>query len=122
MDRSGKLSRRSLLRSLGLGLGVVTASSVLAERDRPGDARDLERALAVNMVLNAGWSGLFFRGHRPWLAAVEGAALTASSVDLARRVAPAGRGKAAGLLAYAGWCAFATVLSTASACRNPRSS
>ncbi|TPG15949.1 tryptophan-rich sensory protein [Pedococcus bigeumensis] len=105
-----------------VALLTAAASSVLAERDHPDDARDLERALAVNMVLNAGWTGLFFRGHRPWLAAAECAALTASSVDLARRVAPAGRGKSTGLLAYAGWCAFATALTTAIARRNPRSS
>ncbi|SDO60410.1 Tryptophan-rich sensory protein (benzodiazepine receptor homolog) [Pedococcus dokdonensis] len=103
-----------------VALLTAAASSVLAERDRPDDARNLERALAVNMVLNAGWTGLFFRAHRPWVAAAECAALTASSVDLARRVAPAGRGKATGLLAYAGWCAFATALTTAIARRNPR--
>jgi uncharacterized protein YbjT (DUF2867 family)/tryptophan-rich sensory protein len=105
-------------------VAVITAASsaVMAERGRPDDARALERALAVNMVLNAGWTGLFFRAHRPWVAAAECAALTASSVDLARRVAPAGRGKATGLLTYAGWCAFATALTTAIARRNPRSS
>jgi uncharacterized protein YbjT (DUF2867 family)/tryptophan-rich sensory protein len=103
-----------------VALLTAAASAVLAERDRPKDARDLERALAVNMVLNAGWTGLFFRTHRPWVAAAECAALTASSVDLARRVAPAGRGKSTGLLAYAGWCAFATALTTAIARRNPR--
>ena len=105
-----------------VALLTAAASSVLAERGRHEEARDLERALAVNMVLNAGWTGLFFRAHRPWVAAAECAALTASSVDLARRVAPAGRGKSAGLLAYAGWCAFATALTTAIARRNPRSS
>ena len=105
-----------------VALLTAAASAVLAERGRAEEARDLERALRVNMVLNAGWTGLFFRAHRPWLAAAECAALTASSVDLARRVAPAGRGKATGLLAYAGWCAFATVLSTAIARRNHRSS
>ncbi len=105
-----------------VALLTAAASSVLAERGRPEDARALEKALAVNMVLNAGWTGLFFRAHRPWLAAAECAALTASSVDLARRVAPAGRGKSNGLLAYAGWCAFATALTTAIARRNPRSS
>jgi uncharacterized protein YbjT (DUF2867 family)/tryptophan-rich sensory protein len=107
-----------------VALLTAAASAVLKERDDPDHpstrARDLERALAVNMVLNAGWTGLFFRAHRPWVAAAECAALTASSVDLARRVAPAGRGKATGLLAYAGWCAFATALTTAIARRNPR--
>jgi tryptophan-rich sensory protein len=72
------------------------------------------------MALNAGWNAVFFRARRPWLAAAESALLTLSSVDLARRAQPAGRGKAAGLAAYAGWCAFATVLTAAIARRNPR--
>jgi uncharacterized protein YbjT (DUF2867 family)/tryptophan-rich sensory protein len=100
---------------------VVTAraSAELAERGEGEAARDLERALAANMALNAGWSGLFFRARRPWLGAAGAAALTVSSADLARRVGATGRGKAAGIGAYAAWCAFATVLSTAIARRNP---
>jgi len=105
-----------------VALLTAAASATLAERGEADAARDLERALGANMVLNAGWTALFFRSRRPWLAAAECAALTASGVDLARRVAPAGRGKAAGLLAYAGWCAFATALTTAIARRNRRSS
>jgi uncharacterized protein YbjT (DUF2867 family)/tryptophan-rich sensory protein len=104
------------------GITVATASALaeLTEQGRASQARDLERALRANMVLNAGWSGAFFRARRPWLAAAESAVLTVSAADLARRARPAGRGKAAVLGAYAGWCAFATVLSTAIARRNPR--
>jgi tryptophan-rich sensory protein len=97
---------------------TAAASAELAESGRETQARDLERALAANMVLNAAWTGLFFRARRPWLAAAECAALTASSVDLARRTAATGRGKGAAVAAYAAWCGFATVLSAAIARRN----
>ena len=99
---------------------TAAASAELAESGRADEARDLERALAVNMALNAAWSGLFFRARRPWLAAAECAVLTASSVDLARRTAATGRGKAAAVGAYAAWCGFATVLTATIARRNPR--
>ena len=101
---------------------VVTAraSAELAERGDTAEAKDLERALVANMVLNAGWSGLFFRAHRLGLATAGAAALAASSADLARRVGSTGKGKAAGIGAYAAWCGFATVLTAAIARRNPR--
>ena len=70
-------------------------------------------------MLNAGWSGLFFRAHHLPLATAGAAVLAGSSVDLARRAAQAGPGKAAALGAYAAWCTFATALSAAVARRNP---
>jgi uncharacterized protein YbjT (DUF2867 family)/tryptophan-rich sensory protein len=103
-------------------IALVAAAAVaeLAEQGRESQSRDLQRALAVNMALNTGWSAAFFRAHRPAVAAAECAILTLSGADLARRARPAGPGKAAGLAAYAGWCAFATVLTTAIARRNRR--
>lgn len=97
---------------------TARASAELAESNRAARSRALERALVVNMVLNAGWTGLFFRARRPWLATAECALLTASSADLARRAGAAGRGKATGVSLYAGWCLFATVLSGEIARRN----
>lgn len=97
---------------------TARASAELAESNQPDRSRSLERALAVNMVLNAGWTGLFFRARRPWLAAAECALLTASSADLARRAGVVGRGKAAGIGMYAAWCGFATALSASIARRN----
>ena len=76
------------------------------------------RALAVNLLLNAGWTPLFFRAHRPALAAAECAVLTASTADLVRRAAPVSRPAAAVLVPYAAWTAFARALSTAIARRN----
>ena len=76
------------------------------------------RALAANLVLNAGWNVLFFRARRPWLAAAECAVLTISSADLVRRAAAVDRPGAAALAPYPAWCAFATALTAAIARRN----
>jgi uncharacterized protein YbjT (DUF2867 family)/tryptophan-rich sensory protein len=97
----------------------VTIASAAAMAELPKDeSTSYATALAANMTLNAGWSALFFRGHQPWLAALDSAALTASGLDLARRARPTGAGKAVGLGAYAAWSAFATALTVAIALRN----
>lgn len=103
-------------------VAVASAATIheLTEDGKKPDADAFARALAANLVLNAGWSGLFFRVHRLVPATLGAAALAASSADLARRAAPLGRGKAAGLGAYAAWCTFATALSGAVAALNPR--
>lgn len=106
----------------------VAATATIAELtedgvtnpDAAGQARQFERAFAVNLVLNAAWSGLFFRSRRLPLASVEAAVLALSSADLARRAAPTGPGKVAALGTYAAWCTFATVLSSWVAAHNPQ--
>ena len=80
-----------------------------AGQDAP--AAEFRGALAVNLALNAAWSGLFFRAHHLPVATAGAAVLAASSADLARRAAKAGPGKAVSLGLYAAWCGFATVLS-----------
>lgn len=95
-------------------IAVVSASTLdeLTDRGESVAARSYSRLLALNLLLNGGWSWLFF--NRRWLgaSAIGAAALTVSSVDLARR-SVAVRGPAAGPLAlYPLWCAFATALST----------
>lgn len=99
-------------------VAATATSADLEERGRGAEAADFRRAFAANLVLNAGWSGLFFRAHHLPAATVGAAALAGSSIDLARRGALAGPGKGAALGAYAAWCAFATVLSGAVARRN----
>lgn len=88
---------------------IATTSAVTIDRLRTaGRHRDANRyaaALGVNLLLNAGWSWLFFRYHKLGASAFGAAALTASSADLARRAGPA-------LSPYPVWCAFATVLAT----------
>lgn len=84
----------------------------------PGDPAPFRRALAVNLVLNAAWTPVFFRAHRPAAATAECAVLALSSADLVRRALPVSRPAAGALVPYAAWTAFATALSGAIARRN----
>ena len=104
-----------------IALSSGHAIAKLGEQGRVEERRSLIGALAVNLALNTGWSWLFFRGHRPWLAAAECAVLAASSADLVRRVGAADRRAGYALAPYPLWCTFATALTVAIARRNPRS-
>lgn len=73
------------------------------------DAASYVAALAVNLVLNAAWSWVFFRWRNLSAASVTAAALAASSADLVRRVGVR-RQRGVVLAPYAGWTAFAAVL------------
>lgn len=101
-------------------LAVVSAAAVThaERRGEPQDAASYWKALGVNLLLNAGWSAVFWRARRPALAAVEAAVLTASSADLVRRVGRDNASRGRALAPYAVWCGFATVLSGAIARRN----
>ena len=95
--------------------GIAWAGGELLERS-PDPA--LRPALAANLALNAAWTPLFFRAHRPALATAECAVLAVSSADLVRRALPVSRAAAAVLVPYAAWTAFATALSGSIARRN----
>lgn len=82
-----------------------------ADGDDP-KARSYIGALGVNLVLNAGWSWIFFGKRKPGAAAAAAAVLTVSSADLARRAAVADPKLGATLMPYPLWCAFATVMTT----------
>jgi len=104
--------------------GIITLASTttiaeLTEKGEAGEAEEYWAALAANLALNAGWSGVFFRAQNLPAATAVAGALTVSGVDLARRGAAAGPGKAIGLGLYAAWCGFATALSASVARRNP---
>ena len=113
----------------GLYAGLaVTSAAVLARHDMEagsGSAKaqthrsGFQRALIANLVLNAGWSVIFWRFRNPALASVEAAALAASTIDLARRAAREDRRLGASLLPYAAWTTFAKILTSAIAKRNP---
>ncbi|MCV7408503.1 TspO protein [Mycobacterium florentinum] len=94
---------------------IATTSAVTVDKFRAAGRHDKARgyaaALTVNLLLNAGWSWLFFRFHTLGAAVVGAAALAASSADLARRAAAADPRAGAALAPYPLWCAFATVLS-----------
>ncbi|MDJ0441626.1 MULTISPECIES: TspO/MBR family protein [Rhodococcus erythropolis group] len=96
-------------------IAVSTALTLerLTENGDETAARDYTRALTTNLLVNAGWSWVFFRSHRLRTAPVVAAILTASSADLTRRTLPIRRTAGVALAPYPVWCAFATVLSTA---------
>ena len=102
------------------GLMAVASARTLDRIEEPGERRAFATAFGVNLALNAGWNWLFFKAHRPWLAAAECAVLVASSADLVRRTARSEPRAAAALAPYPVWCAFATALTVAIARRNPR--
>lgn len=93
---------------------AVTSGKTLDRLGEQGDsaqARSYAAALATNLVLNAGWSWLFFKHHKLGASTVAAAALTASSADLARRTAAVSPVNGVALAPYPLWCGFATVLS-----------
>jgi benzodiazapine receptor len=95
---------------------IAATSAVAIDRFRTQGRHDKARryvvALTVNLLLNAGWSWLFFRYHKLGASALGAAVLAASSADLTRRTAEADPRAGLALSPYALWCAFATVLST----------
>ncbi|EUA68815.1 FAD binding domain of DNA photolyase family protein [Mycobacterium xenopi 4042] len=95
-------------------IAVSSAAAIdrLNAENRGPQARKLVAALATNLVLNAGWSWLFFRHRKLGASAAAAAVLTLSSSDLARRVGEANQPAGIALTAYPLWCAFATLLST----------
>ena len=94
-------------------IAAVSASTLdhLRNQDR-GQARAYTALLAANLVLNAGWTWLFFSRRQLGASAVAAVALTASSADLTRRAVIASGPSAGALGLYPAWCAFATLLST----------
>ena len=79
---------------------------------------DLRRALAVNLVLNTGWSVLFWRSRRPWLATAWCSVLTGHSLLLARRLRDVDPALHHAFAPYPLWCGFATALNASIARRN----
>jgi translocator protein len=95
-------------------IAVTSAAAIdrLNANGRKTQLRSLIAALGTNLILNAGWSWLFFRNHHLGASAAAAAALTVSSADLARRVGDGNPGAGLALAPYPLWCAFATVMAT----------
>ena len=95
-------------------IAITSATSIdrLRSTGRHDEARNYVVALAANLILNAGWSWLFFKYHKLGASAVGAVVLAASSVDLTRRTAAADPRAGAALLPYPLWCAFATAMSS----------
>ncbi|WP_156232542.1 TspO/MBR family protein [Corynebacterium occultum] len=100
-------------------IAVVSASVISAEEaKKENSSSPYQLALSANLVLNAGWTGLFFRSRQPWLAAVGAAVLAGSSIDLTRRAWQSSPARGLALSPYAAWTSFATALSTSIAWMN----
>lgn len=101
-------------------IAVVTAAALttLEGEGRNDEAAELRRALAVNLLLNTGWSVLFWRVRKPWLSSAWCALLAAHSAALVKRVGSVDGSLGAALAPYPAWCAFATALNTSIARRN----
>jgi translocator protein len=95
---------------------IAATSAVAIDRFRAAGQHDKANryaaALSVNLLLNAGWTWLFFRYHRLGASALGAAVLAGSSADLVRRTAEADTRAGLALLPYPLWCSFATALST----------
>lgn len=102
-----------------IALSAARTVTDLEAQGRHAEASGFKRELTSNLLLNAGWSGLFFRAHNLPAATAGAAALAASSAKLARRAGSVGSAPAVGLGVYAAWCAFATALSGKLAELNP---
>jgi translocator protein len=94
-----------------IAITSATAINRLRAAGRHDEARTYVRALAANLILNAGWSWLFFKYHKLGASAIGAAVLAASSADLTRRTAAADPRAGAALLPYPLWTAFATAMS-----------
>lgn len=98
---------------------LLALSAALAWRDVRGPRRRLILGLyAANLVLNLGWTLVFFRAHAPWAAFGEILALLASIVALIVLVSRHNRVAAAALVPYAVWVGFASALTVAIAAEN----
>ncbi len=95
-------------------IATVSAATLddLTDRGDQKARRSYVAALAANLVLNAGWSWLFFTKRWLGTSAVAAGVLAVSSTDLTRRAVAVRGARSAPLALYPLWCAFATVLST----------
>ncbi len=93
-------------------IAAVSASTIdqLNARGEVAKRRSYVAALLVNLVLNAGWSWLFFNRRLLGPSTLVSVALATSSADLARRAVAVRGARAVSLVLYPLWCTFATVL------------
>jgi translocator protein len=99
--------------SLYTDIAATSAAAIdrLRAAGRREEARNYTVALGLNLVLNAGWSWLFFKYHKLGASTLGAVVLAASSADLTRRTALADPRAGAALLPYPLWSAFATAMS-----------
>ncbi len=90
---------------------VIGVAAWMVWRHRPSPARTTALvAFAVQLVLNAMWTPIFFGLERPTLALIEIVVMLAAVAFTIRAFAAVDRWAALLLVPYAGWIAFATLL------------
>lgn len=104
----------------GLYAMIALSSARALDQSDPEGRRNVTRALAANLVLNASWNWLFFKAHRPRWSLVDIALLDASTLDLARRARRVDPAAGRLLLPYAAWVGFASALNAAIVRLNPQ--
>ena len=98
---------------------MIAGSSAKAMARMDDDQRrSMQRALWLNMGLNAGWCWLFFSAERPKLAMAEIVLLEASTLSLIKKAGAVDKVAAAGLTPYAVWNGFAATLNASIVARN----
>ena len=97
---------------------MAAALTLLEEEGRREEAEGLRRSLALNLVLNTGWSVLFWRVRRPWLATAWCGVLTGQSLFVARRLQEVDPALHNAWAPYPTWTLFATALNASIARRN----
>ncbi|MCG5430960.1 tryptophan-rich sensory protein [Mycobacterium sp. MYCO198283] len=100
--------------SLYTDIALTSAATIdeLEDAGRRDEATAYRVALAVNLVLNASWTWIFFNRRKLGPAALTAGALAVSSADLTRRAVGARPRGGWALVPYPLWCGFATVLAT----------
>ena len=97
---------------------IAVGSARALDRSSPAGRRSLGTALGANLVLNTGWTWIFFKAERPGHALAEILVLEASTIDLVRRTGRVDPVAARLLAPYAAWVGFATALNASIARRN----
>ncbi|MFI6132696.1 TspO/MBR family protein [Micromonospora sp. NPDC051141] len=92
---------------------IAVAAARVLDRTSGDDRTRFRRSFTANLLLNAGWSVLFFRARNPKAALAEIAALNVSNLILMRDAARVDRVAAAALMPYAAWTLFAAAVNTA---------
>lgn len=94
---------------------ALVSGKALADAEEHGDGeqmRSYSRALLLNLVLNFGWSFVFFKAKKLGPAVLVAGALAASSSSLAKKAGKHDPRLRKALSPYAAWTSFATALTT----------
>ena len=92
---------------------IAVAGARATDRTRGARRNAFLTTYTLNLILNVGWTAVFFRGRRPAAALAELAALNVSNLVLLRQGWRADRVAGVALLPYVAWTGFATALNAA---------